>query len=394
MAPALDIVLEIGLNVSGKRGIDYYYAHVIDALADVDQRNRYVIFSYFFKEYARKKALLPDPGRANFKLYVPRVPESLVLKCERRWKLPVIDRVLLRGRPVSVYHSLGGGRLPFIPRAKTVLTFFDLAVEAFPADGRPEPGRKISDPMTYEMARRADCLMATGDYTKRDLMRYYGVSEAKIAVIPTGVNLKIFRPVAEANRLDAVRRRYGLPARFLIVIGPFEPPRRTNADVTLEAFAQLRRQGVAPGCRLVFVGGRHPNLDRLLELARGLGLGEEVHCTGYVALEDLPAVYSLSEGVVHPTSVEGFGFGMEVMACGTPFVTSDLPGVVEAVGEDALTVPPRDVGRLAQALEALLTRPELRASLRAKGLARAERFSYRAIAERLVALYERLASGA
>ncbi|MDP2765650.1 MAG: DCC1-like thiol-disulfide oxidoreductase family protein, partial [Brevundimonas sp.] len=39
-----------------------------------------------------------------------------------------------------------------------------------------------------------------------------------------------------------------------------------------------------------------------------------------------------------PTSVEGFGFGMEVLACGVPFITSDLPGVVEAVSDAALTV--------------------------------------------------------
>lgn len=392
LKPPLEILLEIGLNVAGKRGIDYYVANVIEALSEMDSRNRYTIFTYFFRDYARKRALLPCPAGENFELLVRRFPESVATALEKDWRIPLIQKVLLMGRRIHIYHALAGVKLPRLKGPRTIVTFFDLAVEAYPERGVPEPGKKISDPYTYDVALRADCLLATGDYTKKDLIRYYGVPEEKIAVIPTGVNLKVFHPVADAAELERVRERYGLPEKYLMTIGPYVPRRRVNAETVLEAFAAAKREGSGEGVKLVLVGSRIPYVEELLGLAARLGLGSDVVAPGYVALEDLAAVYGMALAVVHPTSVEGFGFGMEVLACGTPLVTSNLPGVVEAVSDAALTVPPGDVGSLKEVLRRILTRPDLRLELREKGLARAPRFSYRMVAERMLELYERLAS--
>ncbi len=393
MAAPLSIALELGLYVEFKRGIDYYVDNVVEALAGADARNRYLLFSYFFRDHARKAARLPHPPAANFGTLYRRFPESLVRALDLERGLPLVEKGLLAGRGFDVYHVLAGGRLPHVRGAKTVVTFFDLAPEAFPVDGSaPDPGRKISSPSTWDTARRADRLVATGDYTKNDLIRYYGLPEEKIAVIPTGVNLKVFREPSAEERARA-RARYALPESYFMVIGPFVPPRRTNAESTVRAFAALNRAGRLAGRRLVFVGARNAHLEGLLALAAELGVGELCAATGYAALEDLPALYALSDGVVHPTSVEGFGYGLEVLACGAPFLTSDLPGVLESVGDAALAVTPNDVPALVEAMGALIEEPALRAGLRAKGPARAARYSYARIAERLVALYESLGRG-
>lgn len=389
MSRPLDIVLELSLIAEAKRGIDYYIENVVNALAEVDSVNRYTLFAYFWKRHAEKAARLPAPANPNFRTRYVRFPESVVTAVDHRWGLPLVQRALLSGARPDVYHVLAGGRLPHVSGPKTVVTFFDLSDETWPKEGRPDPGRKISSPYTYELARRADRIVATGEYTKKDLLRYYALPEEKIEIITTGVNLERFAPVTDAGALGAVRARYRLPGRFFLVIGPYVPLMRNNADYILRAFARLK-DGAAVDCHLVLTGTPSEPLEKLLVLAGELGVRERVHTPGYIAIEDLPAIYSLAEAVAHPTSVEGFGYGLEVLACGTPFLTSDRPGVVEAVGDAALTVPRQELEPLAAAMERLLTQPQLRRDLREKGLARAARFSYREIAKRLVALYERL----
>lgn len=395
MAPPLSVAIEVGLNADFKRGIDYYVDNVVEGLSEVDRRNRYTLFSYFFRDHARKSARMPHPSNPNFETLYRRFPESLVTALDLKRGVPVVEQGLLGGRRFDVYHALSGGRLPHVRGAKTVVTFFDLMVETKPASGgAPDPGNRVSDPETFDYATRADCLVATGETAKKELMRYYAIPEEKIAVIPTGVNAKVFFEVSDPARRASARSRYGLPERYLMVIGPYVPAHRTNAESTLRAFANLHRAGRAEGRSLLFVGTPNDHLRKLLELAEELGVRGQCATTGYVALEDLAAVYSLSDGVVHPTSVEGFGFGLEVLACGAPFITSNLPGVLESVGGIALAVTPNDVPALENAMRELISRPELRREMREKGLARAARYSYVGIAERFVALYERLAAGA
>lgn len=389
----LEIVLELGLNADAKRGIDYYIENVVNHLAANDSFNRYTLFAAFFRDYRRKLARLPLPDQPNFRRLIRRFPEALVRALERERGLPLTQRLLLGGLRPDIYHVVGGGCLPRLCGPKTIVTAFDVAAEACPADGSaPTPGGRIRDPHLHDVHTRADCIISTGEYTRRDLERYHGVPPSKVEVIPTGVNLKLFRPVDDPAALAAADRKYGLPPKYFMVIGPYLPPRRANASFTLRAFAELKRRGWTEGCRLVFVGSPHPNLDALLGEARELGLADDVRCTGFVPVEDLPALYGRSVAVVHPTSVEGFGFGNEVMACRAAFITSDLPGVVEAVGDAALTVPPGQVAPLAEAMGRLLRDPAFASDLARRGFERAQTYSYDVIARRIIALYRRLAA--
>lgn len=392
MSAPIDVVLEVGLNADIKRGIDYYTENMVLALSEVDSRNRYLMFSYFYRDYESKRARLPNPPGKNFARLAARFPDSLVERLDVRWGLPLVDKLLLRGRKFDVYHMLPGGRLPHLSRAKTVVTFYDLMDETHPAHGVPDPGRRIAAPLTYDRARRADHIVATGETAKKDLIRFYGLPEEKITVLTTGVDLKRFHPVDDRAERARVRARYGLPERYVMAIGPFTPPQRTNTDSVLRAYAQLVRDGRAADCRFVCVGGVSPHLKDLLALAQTLGIGDRVSTTGYVAIEDLAAVYAMADAVVHPTSITGFGYGLEPLACGTPFITSNLPGVLESVGGVALAVPPQDVAAVRDALARVIAEPALRAQMREKGLKRAAGYSYPSIAARLSALYERLAA--
>lgn len=94
-------------------------------------------------------------------------------------------------------------------------------------------------------------------------------------------------------------------------------------------------------------------------------------------------------------SLHGESFGvvlLEAMAAQTPIVASDLPGYrnVARPSVDAVMVPPGDPVALADALRVVLTDSALAAELVAAGELRANEFSMDRLAERYVAMYERL----
>jgi len=118
-------------------------------------------------------------------------------------------------------------------------------------------------------------------------------------------------------------------------------------------------------------------------------LGERVIFTGYVADEDLPALYNLAELLVMPSVYEGFGLPvLEAMACGTPVACSNVSSLPEVAGDAALLFDPRDVRSMADAIAQGLTNAALRADLRARGLARAARLTWEQAARHTRQLYE------
>ncbi|MCZ7670292.1 MAG: glycosyltransferase [Chloroflexi bacterium] len=84
-----------------------------------------------------------------------------------------------------------------------------------------------------------------------------------------------------------------------------------------------------------------------------------------------------------PSVYEGFGMPvLEAMACGTPVVASSASSIPEAVGDAGLLFAPQDAAelavRMASVLASVLQDSALSATMRAKGLQQASRFSWQA----------------
>jgi glycosyltransferase involved in cell wall biosynthesis len=117
-----------------------------------------------------------------------------------------------------------------------------------------------------------------------------------------------------------------------------------------------------------------------------------VHFTGYVAGEDLPALYNLGEIFAFPSVYEGFGLPVvEAMACGTPVITSNTSSLDEIASGAAETIDPYDVDALTAALLRLAHDAAWRKELSDRGLARARRFSWTRTARQMLAVYHRAA---
>nr|MBA3948001.1 glycosyltransferase family 4 protein [Herpetosiphonaceae bacterium] len=240
-------------------------------------------------------------------------------------------------------------------------------------------------PWSVHFARH---IIADSQCTQRDLHRLLAVPLERITVVPLAADGRFVPQPPETNA--ALRARLHLAERMILYVGTIEP--RKGIDTLLDAWALLAAE--LPDTQLVIAGKLGWYTERLHLQIEQLGLAGRVLWTGYVADEDLPALYSAADVFVFPSRYEGFGLPpLEAMACGTPVVVSNAAALPEVVGAAGLLHPPNDAIALARLLRLVLNQPALHAELRARGLRQARSFSWWRTAQQTAAVYRAALAG-
>ena len=230
-----------------------------------------------------------------------------------------------------------------------------------------------------DAARGACGLLAVAEGLADDLAAL-GVERSKVTVHRTGLDREVFRPLDRAT----CRSKLGLPAAGAVLACVGALIERKGQRFAIEALAQI------PHATLLLAGAG-PDEDRLRALAANLGLAERVRFLGAVPHVDLPVVLSAADVFVLPTVSEGLANAwVEALACGTPVVTTPLPGAQELLTEPAYgRMVARDPVAIAVVVNELLAAPPPRDAV----LAGAAEFSWEANAAALVAYWRTLVAG-
>jgi glycosyltransferase involved in cell wall biosynthesis len=237
--------------------------------------------------------------------------------------------------------------------------------------------------------RNADFVVVDSANTQNELICLMDADPSRVEVVYPAIS-EAFQPIDDQDLLDGVRSKYNLHFPFLFWVSVIEP--RKNVPRLLQAYARLKNDIDIPH-RLVLGGGLGWMYEPVFQTVEELNLGEDVVFLGHVPDEDLPALYNLADVFVFPSIYEGFGIPpLEAMACGTPVVTSNTSSLPEAVGDAGLMAGPTDVDGIAEAVAQILTNPTLRQDLRRRGLERARLFTWKASAEKILAIYRRLSA--
>ena len=294
------------------------------------------------------------------------------------WSLP---RLLRRARADLVHTQYA---LPLRRPCPAVVTVHDVSF-ARGRDLMSWKDRRVFRLVVPHAVRKATRVLTVSERTKTDLVELYGVSPERIVVTRNGVD-PAFSPVAAGAPDNASDNLQLAPDRAAPVESSASNSLLQGSYVLAVGAIQARKNQLAAldaaeavGLQLVVVG---PEKDpSLAEELRRRGARLE----GYVRTERLAELYRGAACLVQSSRYEGFGLPIiEAMASGTPVVAVPDPALREVAGDAAIFVEESD---LAEGVRKALAERE---GLVAAGLERARAFTWRAAAERTLAVYREI----
>jgi glycosyltransferase involved in cell wall biosynthesis len=268
--------------------------------------------------------------------------------------------------PTEAYIAVGRPRL-----AVTVHDLHAFEID-LPWSGTPSHRafRRRWEAMFEPIVKRADCILAVSDFTRRRLVELLGAKDERIVVVGNGVDSAFFDPPVEVEPCEY----HGV--QYVVVIGGLT--RRKGGDLVLSAARELQRQ--APELHVLVAGTGEQEFDApASELPN-------VTCLGFVGVAELTQLLRGAVAMMFLSRYEGFGIpAVEAMAAGTPVVASRCGALPEVVGEAGLLVDAENASEVASTIRMLSSDSVARSDLSARGRKRAEDYRWELCVDRLIA---------
>lgn len=314
-------------------GVGRYLGEVLHEWAEGSEAARHE-----WDLYAHERAALP-PAFADRMRVLPGAGGT-------RWEQWTLARALAADRPDVLFAP--GYTAPLTAPCPTAVTVHDVSFSAHPEwfSAREGLRRRV---LTSWSARRARAVLTVSEFSKQEIVRFAGIPESRIRVIPHG--------------------QRSLPSH---AGGPREPMvlyvgslfTRRNIGPLSRAFASRVLRAV-PDATLMLVGENrmHPPMD-FDDLARQSG--GRIAVRSYVAEDELVRLYGAASAFAFLSEYEGFGLTpLEALAAGVPPIVLDTAVAREIYGPAARYVPatPPLEPAIGAALIEMLTSQEARASL-------------------------------
>ena len=372
--------IAIDIRRAGDFGVGTYTRNVIRELARQDSKNEYRLIgtAKHFEELGKLPEnfeLLPyeaEPGSFRTHLHLP---------------------LLLNEQRINLLHMPWFYAPAMVP-CPLVITVHDLT-EIFLAARGPEfvqAGRRF---FARRAMMKASCVLAVSQAAARDVVRAFGVPEAKVAVVHNALDARFATEPYPAADESRILERHAVNHPFVLYAGNIRPHK--NLTRLIEAFAivkgELRGHPELGALKLLVIGdelAKHSDLRRAVVRAR---VREDVRFLGFVEHSVLRVFYTRARAFLFPSLYEGFGLPpLEAMAHGTPVVTSDASSLPEVCGDAAMLVNPEKVFDIARGIQQVLTDEDLRRELVARGRARVQQFSWQRAAQRIREVYQSVGS--
>jgi glycosyltransferase involved in cell wall biosynthesis len=271
-----------------------------------------------------------------------------------------------------------------------VLTIHDMSTLLFPAHRSFR--NRMHEQRYRRGALRAACVIAVSNSTRRDVETVLHVPAERIRTIYSAPD-PAFTASANGGDDNQTLERYSIHRPFILYAGTIRPQK--NIPRLIEAFAVLRGElenhPEFRELRLVIIGdelSKNPGVRRAVVSSR---VENFVRFLGFVPMDTLRVFYRAAAAFAFPSLYEGFGLApLEAMACGTPVVASNLPSLVEAVGDAAEFVSPDNVFDIARGIRDVLLDQDRRNTLSAAGLAQARHFHWDHTAQQVLDIYREI----
>ncbi len=322
---------------------------------------------------------------------VPRRP--FPLKFVSFWML---GGLALRRAPGDLVHTLGA----IVPNRADLASVHFCHAAFVKAGGDPMVGSRVrrlnrkihrrlalaAERWCYRPARlRAFTPVSEG--VKRELEEHYPTIPSYVT--PNGVDFDRFRPQPAARA--EIRAAEGVGDDTVVAVFVGSDWGRKGLPIAIEGLSEAVAQG-ADNLRL-WVVGRGDN-ERMRQLAGELGVADRVRFFGVRA--DAERFFAAADVHVFPTLYEAFPLvALEAAASGLPLIATRVNGVEELLVDGEAGIPvSRDAASIGAALTRLAADADLRKTLGAQALRRAQPFTWANSTTIVRQVYETVAPGA
>jgi len=362
-----------------KHGMDMVALELIKNLQRIDQVNEYVVF------------VKPDEDDTC----IPEAPNFKIVELTSKFGYPGWEQIEL---PKAAYREgcdvlhCTSNTGPLFCKVPLVTTLHDIiyleSISLFKRQGTwyQKLGNMYRRYFVPPVIKKSKKVITVSNYERNRINKYFGFKDNRLTAIYNGVG-EHFKRVTQPKTLAAIKEEFNLPDNFFFFLGNTDPKKNTIG--VLRAFADFNK--TYPGkYHLVMLDYDEQELRRILQSINAIEVRALIHLTGYVPNEKLPALISQSTIFLYPSLRESFGIPiLEGMACGVPVITSNTSSMPEVAGEEAaLIIDPFNPQEIANAMRNLVEDKMLAKVLAEKGIERAKDFSWKAMAQNVLELYE------
>lgn len=240
-------------------------------------------------------------------------------------------------------------------------------------------GRAVVSVFSRWICGRTACVVAPSRKVET-LLRDYGV-RCRIEVIPTGVDLSVYRQEPDPARMAALRQRWAIPANHTVLLYLGRMAKEKNLEQLVDQIAASGRRDVT----LLLVGDG-PDREEVLDYTRSRGL--DVIFTGMVPHSEVADYYRLGDLFVTASTSETQGLTyFEALAAGVPVLCRRDPCVDGVVEDDVNGWQYEDAKSFGRYLSAFCGDAALRERMSREAQLSSERFSAEAFGAAVAALY-------
>lgn len=272
--------------------------------------------------------------------------------------------------------------IPPLSRGRAVATIHDMSFRRFPEFTEPRNIEYLDTciPRTLE---RAAAIITDSRFSAREITELLGVEPQSVFPIHLGVDENMRNP--GQTSISDFKRRAGIEKPYILAVGTLEP--RKNWRFLIDVFEKMTDfNGL-----LIIAGMTGWKYEPILARIESSPRKRDITRLEYPADQDMPALYSGAELLIFPSVYEGFGLPpLEAMACGTPALASALEVSQEVLGDAAAMLGGFNAEEWAASALRLLRDRDALASLSAKGVAQAAKYTWRETARLTWDVYRRV----
>lgn len=279
------------------------------------------------------------------------------------WKLwyDVKIPALLRKFKADVFIA-GSGICSLTSKTPQCLIVNDLSFLYFPSFFK-KPDLFFLKRFTKKFLQKANSIITTSEYLKKDILSRYAIEEGKIISVP-GAAKNIFYQLEE-NEKEEVKRKYTNGKNYFIYAGTIHPGE--NVINLLKAFSVFKKRQKSDW-KLVLIGNLAPGYKSFSESLKTYKYRDDIVMTGYLEDVEITKLTGSAYAFIYPSFWEGSGMQiLGAMISYIPVITSINSAMQEIAGDAALYADPADHKDIADKMMLLYKDESLRNSLIEKG---------------------------